>query len=57
MREIQHTFGVRHPTLVSWRKKDEASPKPEETLLPAEPDEALEADERWTFVQVRWNKR
>ncbi len=38
-------------------KKDEANPKLEETLLPAEPEDVLEADEMWSFVYERWNKR
>ena len=38
-------------------KKDESNPKLEETLLPAEPDDLLEADEMWSFVYEKWNKR
>ena len=57
MRGIQRTFGVSRPTLASWLKKDEANPKLEDTLLPAEPEDILEADEMWSFVHERWNKR
>jgi len=38
-------------------KKDKANPKLEDTLLPAEPEDVLEADEMWSFVYERWNKR
>ena len=38
-------------------KKDESNPKLEETLLPAEPGDLLEADEMWSFVYEKWNKR
>jgi hypothetical protein len=34
MRGIQRTFGVSHDTLTNWLKKDQQSPKLEETLLP-----------------------
>ena len=57
MRGIQRTFGVSRPTLISWLKKDEASPKLEETLLPVELEDVLEADEMWSFVYEKWNKR
>ena len=50
MRGIQRTFGVSRPTLVSWLKKEENSPKLEETLLPAEPEDVLETDEMLSFV-------
>lgn len=38
-------------------KKDETNPTLDETLLPAEPEDVLEADEMWSFVYERWNKR
>ncbi len=38
-------------------KKDEQNPELSETLLPAEPEDVLEADEMWSFVFERWNKR
>lgn len=57
MRGIQRTFGVSRPTLASWLKKDERNPKVEETLLPADSEDVLEADEMWSFVYERWNKR
>jgi insertion element IS1 protein InsB len=57
MHGIQRTFGVSCPTLVSWLIKDETSPKLEETLLLAKPKDVPEADEMWSFVQKRWNKR
>jgi len=57
MRGIKRTFGVSRPTLASWIKKDEANPKLEDTLLPAEPEDILEAHEMWSFVYQRWNKR
>ena len=39
------------------KKKVALSPTIEETLLPAEPDDVLELDEVWSFVQKRANKR
>ena len=57
MRGVQRTFGVSRLTLTSWLKKDENNQRREETLLPAEPDDILEADEMWSFVQEKWNKR
>lgn len=57
LRGIQRTFGVIRSTLAAWLKKDESNPKLEDTLLPAEPEDILEADELWSFVYERWNKR
>lgn len=57
MRGVQRTFGVSRPTLASWIKKDEASPKLEDTLMPAESNDVLEADEMWSFVYEKWRKR
>jgi hypothetical protein len=34
-------------------KKDETNPKLEETLLPAAPEDILEADGMWSFVYER----
>lgn len=46
------------PSHISFRaKKDENRPKLEETLLPAEPEEVLEANGLWSCVQAKWNKR
>ena len=45
---------------IRWRagsKKDEQNPKIEETLLPAQAEDILEADEMWSFVQEHWQKR
>jgi hypothetical protein len=61
-RTIKHARRRAHlwcsrPTLVSWLKKNETNPKLEGTLLPAEPEDVLEADEMWSFVQEKWNKR
>ena len=45
---------------IRWRagsKKDEQNPKIEETLFPAQPEDILEADEMWSFVQEHWQKR
>src|SRR5512136_2492461 len=38
-------------------KKDERNPELSETLLAAEPEDVLEADEMWSFVFEHWNKR
>jgi insertion element IS1 protein InsB len=38
-------------------KKDERNPALNEILLLAEPEDVLEADEMWSFVLERWNKR
>lgn len=48
------TFSVSRHTPTSWRKKEEQNPKLEETLLPAQTEDILEADEMWLFVQERW---
>lgn len=37
--------------------KDKANPKRAETLLPAEPEDVLEADDMWSFVREKRNKR
>lgn len=54
MRGIQRTFGVSRNTLASWLKKDAHNPKLHETLLPAQAEDVLEADEMWFFVLERW---
>lgn len=51
------TFGVSRDTPTSWRKKEEQNPKLEETLLPAQTEDILEANEMWLFVQGRWCSR
>jgi insertion element IS1 protein InsB len=57
MRGIHRTFGVSRNTLSSWLKKDAQSPSLVETLLPAQAEDVLEADEMWSFVFEWWNKR
>ena len=45
---------------IRWQvgsKKDQHNPKLEETLLPAQPEDILEVDEMWSFVQQHWQKR
>jgi len=45
---------------IHWRvgsKKDQQSPKLEDTLLPAQAEDVLELDEMWSFVQEHWQKR
>lgn len=39
------------------QKKDRSNPSLSETLLPAQPDDVLEADEMGSFVRQRANKR
>ena len=38
-------------------KKDQTNPSIRETLLPAQPEDVLEADEMWSFVCQKANKR
>jgi hypothetical protein len=56
MRGVERTFGISRPTLIPWLKKNETNPKLEDTLLPAEPEDVLGADEMWSFVYEKWNK-
>jgi len=57
MRGIQRTFAVSRNTLTSWLKKDQQNPKLEDTLLPAQAEDVLEVDERWSFVQQHRQER
>jgi insertion element IS1 protein InsB len=57
MRGISRMFGVSRQTLASWlKKKDEANPALEETLLPAQEDDVVELDEMWSFVLRKVDK-
>jgi insertion element IS1 protein InsB len=58
MRGVQRTFGVSCSSfglLASFFLA--GNPKLEDTLLPAELEDILEADEMWSFVYERWNIR
>ena len=54
MRGITRIFGIARQTLTQWLKK-EASVLPNgvETVAKAQPDDVLELDELWSFVQRR----
>ena len=55
MRGIQRIFGTAPATLSGWLKKSQTPIISH--LLPAKPDDILELDEMWTFVQKRENKQ
>jgi insertion element IS1 protein InsB len=58
MRGITRIFGIARQTLTQWLKK-EASVLPNgvETVAKAQPDDVLELDELWSFVQKKSNRR
>ena len=57
MRGVKRIFGVTRQTLARWLKKNATLPRLVDTLVPAQPDDALEVDEVWSFVLKRANKR
>lgn len=57
MRGIQRTFGVARQTLAAWiKKKVEQLPKFIETIQPCQPEDVIERDELWSFVQKKANQ-
>lgn len=58
LRGLQRLFQVGRQTVMKWLWAQVAQlPTLTETLLPAQAEEVLEVDERWSFVAQRWNKR
>jgi len=57
MRGICRIFKVSRPTLAKWLKKARLNPEMVDTLLAAESHDVLEADEEWSFVKRRPDKR
>ena len=58
MRGVERIFGTARQTLARWlREKAARLPALEATLLAAAPDDVLELDELWSFVDKKSNQR
>lgn len=53
MRGIQRTFGVARQTLAKWLKEKADSLPEIPPLKESEPEDVLELDELWSFVQSK----
>ena len=58
LRGLSRLFGIHRLTIARWIREHVAALLTlVSTLLPAQPDDALECDEAWSFVRKRVNKR
>ena len=58
LRGLERIFGVARQTVALWLKEEFANlPSNESTPVEAEPNDELELDEMWSFVQCLDNKR
>jgi insertion element IS1 protein InsB len=58
LRGVERVFGVWRGTVLRWVRQQVAElPKLSQTLLPAQPNDVLELDECWSFVQQGFFER
>ena len=58
LRGMERVFGVWRGTVLRWLREWVAQlPKLSQTLLPPKPNDVLELDECWSFVQQKFHKR
>lgn len=53
LRGLERTFGVARQTVAARLKKAPNLPPLETTWMPAQPEDVLELDERWSFIRCK----